>query len=76
MFQEYEFIETPTPELIKALISKQVDPNVYADWMLLFDDYNKANPTKRKGMGCFPCYGVVYSWYKSRERSRLNEDQP
>ena len=61
--EEYKFIEAPTPELISALISKKIDPHIYADWLLLFDEYNKAT-NSRKSMVCRPCYGLVYNWYK------------
>lgn len=82
MFQEYEFIEEPTPELIKSIQDQTADPNVYADWLLLFDDFNKAGLIRSDGQPykigfmCKPCYTTAYNWYKSRERSRLDEDQP
>lgn len=70
----YELIEAPTPELIKELMTKTADPQVYAEWMLLFDEYNKVPGHTHKGMGCFPCYGKVYYWYKTRESSSQNGD--
>lgn len=67
-------IKAPTSTFINEMRKKEADPELYVEWLLLFDEYNKANPTKRKGMGCAPCYGVVYIWYQ-QELKKLRDEE-
>ena len=56
-------IEAPTSTFITNMRKKEVDPELYVEWLLLFDEYNKAT-NSHKSMNCAPCYGIVYNWYK------------
>jgi hypothetical protein len=56
-------IKAPTSTFINDMRKREVDPLIYVEWLLLFDEYNKANKS-HKTMGCAPCYGMVYAWYK------------
>lgn len=66
-------IKAPMSELVESLVKKTADPEIYVEWLLLFDEYNKAT-TRRKGMGCRPCYGEVYRWYQ-QELRKLDHEQ-
>jgi hypothetical protein len=68
-----DLIKVPTGAFISAMIKKEVAPELYAEWLLLFDAYNKANPKQTKGMGCFPCYGKVYQWYTQELKKQADE---
>ena len=64
-------IEAPNQSLVDSLVKKTADPEVYVEWLLLFDEYNKTHP--KKSMGCRPCYGVVYMWYQQELKKQKNE---
>jgi hypothetical protein len=75
MENTYELIENPSVALIRELINQTADTHVYAEWLLLFDEYNKVPGHIRKGMGCVPCYTLVYNWYKKElYKQRFKED--
>lgn len=66
-------IKAPTSTFIQDMIKKEVDPELYVEWLLLFDEYNKANPRHPKKMGCRPCYGVVYQWYQVQLKRKQHD---
>ena len=65
----------PMSELVSLLVKKEADPSIYTEWMLLFDWYNSDPANPHKSMGCRPCYGVVWSWYKKKMyKEKFRED--
>lgn len=62
-------VQPPTPELIWSLVKGEADPEIYATWMLLFDEYNTATGNKLH-MQCKPCYMKVYLWYLKTLKDR------
>lgn len=57
----------PSPGLIGRMRTKEIDPSIYTEWMLLFDWYNQETGS-RKGLGCAPCYPMVWMWYQKKMR--------
>lgn len=66
-------IKAPTSTFINDMRKREVDPDIYVEWLLLFDEYNKAN-NSHKTMGCAPCYGLVYAWYQKELKKQAYEE--
>lgn len=63
-------IAPPTHSLIESIIKETASPHIRVEWILLFDEYNKAHPKAPKHMHCRPCYGLVYRWFQEERKNQ------